>query len=154
MAYEVQSQLHAGAVPGKKFVTLANTDVCENAWYIIHGVSRSAYHVYKAAAVRGSVSGSHGNVGARRPRPETIQAQATLMTIINENADQMPNEFRLVGNKRVDNLKVVPSAMNWNHMREQVNYVSTQFPPLSFENREYFILSAASRYNQIQPSIL
>jgi hypothetical protein len=125
MAYGVQTQLHAGVIPGMKFVTLANIDVCENAWYIIHGVSRSAYHVYKAAAAGGSVSGSHGNAGARRPRPQTIQAQATLMTIINENADQMPNEFRLVGNKRVDNLKVVPSAMNWDHMREQVNYVSS-----------------------------
>ncbi len=69
-------------------------------------------------------SGSHGNSGVVRHRPHTIQAQATLQKIIDENSDKMPNEFRLVANKRVDNLKVVPSAMNWNHMREQVNSVS------------------------------
>ena len=35
MAYVVQTQLHTSVILGKKFVTLANTDDCENAWYII-----------------------------------------------------------------------------------------------------------------------
>jgi hypothetical protein len=92
-AYAVQRQLHIRAPEGRKFMTLEADDFGENAWYIIHGVSRSAHHVYKAAAVGGCVSGSHGNSGSLRPRPHTIQARATLQKIIDENADQMPNEF-------------------------------------------------------------
>jgi hypothetical protein len=47
IAYAVQGQLHS--VPGrtKKYITMAGNDICENAWYIIHGVSRSTYHNYK-----------------------------------------------------------------------------------------------------------
>ncbi|KAG0567459.1 hypothetical protein KC19_7G136300 [Ceratodon purpureus] len=105
MSFVVQG--HLRTVPGKRklYVTLANVDVCEVAWYIIHGVSKSAYYSYKASARSGRVSGSHGNSG---------------------NADQMPNEFRMIGKKRVAALKVLPSAMNSNHVREMANAVNEQ----------------------------
>ena len=45
------------------------------------------------------------------------------MTIIQENADRMPNEFRNIGRKRVNNLLVLSSALNWDHMREINNSV-------------------------------
>ena len=90
----------------KKFITLCNQEVCENAWYLIHGVSRSAYQEYKAAAIEGRVNGTHGNAGHDRPRAHTIQAEANFTTIINENADRMPNEFRNIGQRRVNNLLV------------------------------------------------
>jgi hypothetical protein len=94
IAYTVQGQLHS--VPGrtKKFITMAGNNVYENAWYIIHGVSRSAYHNYKVAARRGFCNGSHGNAGMMRPRPRTIQVEANLMTIIIGNANRMPNECK------------------------------------------------------------
>ena len=112
------------------FLTLCSREVCENAWYAIHGVSRSAYHKYKAAALAGRVNGMHGNSGITRPRPHTIQAEANFMTIIQENADRMPNDFRNIGRKQVNNLLVLPSALNWDHMRDISNSVlhSIRFP--------------------------
>jgi hypothetical protein len=95
--YSVLGQLHD--IPGKrkKFIILANRDVCENAWYIIHGLSRSAFFLYKSAAKAGLVSGCHGNLGVLRPRAHTIQAEANMMTIINDFADRMPNSTREIG---------------------------------------------------------
>ena len=49
--------------------------------------------------------------------------QASMRTIINENADKMPTGFKLIGQHRVDNLKVLLLAMNSNHMRELANFV-------------------------------
>ena len=112
IAYAVQGQLHSLPERRKMFMTLCSHEVCENAWYTIHGVSRSAYHKYKAAALSGRVNGMYGNSGITRPRPHTIQAEANFMTIIQENADHMPNEFRNIGRKRVNNLLVLPSALN------------------------------------------
>ena len=43
------------------------------------------------------------------------------MTIIQENADCMPNEFRNSGRKPLNNLLVLPTALNWNHMRDICN---------------------------------
>jgi hypothetical protein len=105
-------------VPGrtKKYITMAGNDVCENVWYIIHGVSRSAYHNYKAVARGGFCNGSDGNTGMSRPRPRTIQAEANLMTIISGNADRMPNEFRCIGGSRVNNVLVLPCTLNWDNM--------------------------------------
>jgi hypothetical protein len=133
--YSVVGQLHDLPGKRKKFITLANRDVCENAWYIIHGLSRSAFFLYKSAAKAGSVSGCHGNLGVLRPRAHTIQAEANMMTIINDTADRMPNSTREIGQKRVDNLKILPSACNWDHIRLACNHVSPlQLSPLTALN--------------------
>ena len=112
IAYAMQGQLHSLSERRKKFLTLSGHEVCENAWYSIHGVSRAAYHKYKAAALADRVNGMQGNSGITRPRPHTIQAEANFATIIQENADRMSNEFRNIGRKRVNNLFVLPSALN------------------------------------------
>jgi hypothetical protein len=70
--YFVVGQLHDLPGKRKKFIILANRDVCENAWYIIQRLSRSAFFLYKSAAKAGSVSGCHGNLGVLRPRAHTI----------------------------------------------------------------------------------
>jgi hypothetical protein len=59
IGYSIVGQLHDLPGKRKKFITLANRDVCENAWYII---------LYKSAAKAGSVSECHGNLGVLRPR--------------------------------------------------------------------------------------
>jgi hypothetical protein len=129
--YSVVGQLHDLPRKRKKFITLTNRDVCENAWHIIHGLSRSAFFLYKSAAKAGSISGCHGNLGVLRPRAHTIQAEANMMTIINDTADRMPNSTREIGQKRVDNLKILPSACNWDHIRLACNHISPlQLSPL------------------------
>lgn len=65
--YVVQGHLHASPIRGMKFITFAHVDVSRNAWYIIHGVLRFAYHVYKTVVVEDCISGPHNNVGAVRP---------------------------------------------------------------------------------------
>ena len=45
------------------------------------------------------------------------------MTIIQENTDRMPNEFRNIEKKEVNNLLVLPTALNWDHMRDISNPV-------------------------------
>jgi hypothetical protein len=46
------------------------------------------------------------------------------MTIINETADKMPNSTREIGQKQVDNMKILPSACYWDHIRLASNHVS------------------------------
>ena len=99
IVYAVQGQLQSLPERWKKFIILSSCKVCENAWYLIHGISRSAYHKHKAAALVGRVNGMHGNSGITRPRPYLIKAEANFMTIIQENVDRMPNEFRIIGRK-------------------------------------------------------
>jgi hypothetical protein len=133
--YSVVRQLHDLPGKRKKFITFANRDVCENAWYIIHGLSRSAFFLYKSAAKARSVSGCYGNLGILRPRAHTLQAKANMMTIINDTVDRMPNSTREIGQKRVDNHKILPSSCNWNHIRLACNHVSPlQLSPLTALN--------------------
>ena len=123
IAYAMQGQLHSLPERRKKFMTLSSHKVCENAWYTIHGISRSAYHKYKVVALASRVNGMHGNSGITRTRPHTIQVEAFFMTIIQENTDRMPNEFNNIGKKRVNNLLLLPSVLNWDHMRDITNSV-------------------------------
>jgi len=100
-----------------------------DAWYIIHGISKLGYCLsYKFIAQGGCISTSQNFVKAYRLCLQTIQAQAILMTIINKNCKKMPNEFKIFGHKWVDNLKVILSAMNWDHMLEQVDYIRIAYP--------------------------
>ena len=123
IAYAMQGQLHSLPERRKKYLTLSSREVCENTWYSIHGISRLAYHKYKAAAFAGRVNGMHGNSGITWPQLHTIQAEANFTTIIQENADRMPNEFRNIGRKQMNNLLILPSALNWDHMRDISNSV-------------------------------
>ena len=123
ISYAVQGQLHKLPERRKKFITLSNREICENAWYIIHGVSRSAYHKYKATAHAGRVNGTHRNARIPWPRAHTIQAEANFMTIIQENTNRMPNKFRNIGKKRVNNLLVLSAVLNWDHMRDISNLI-------------------------------
>ena len=71
----------------------------------------------------GLINGTHGNAKIPRLYAHTIQAEANFMTIIQKNSDRMLNEFRNIGKKRVNNLLVLPAALNWDHMRNISNLV-------------------------------
>ena len=45
------------------------------------------------------------------------------MTIIQKNADHIPNEFKNIGKKQVNNLLVLSAVLNWDHMRDISNLV-------------------------------
>ena len=99
IAYAIQGQLHKLSERRKKLITLSIREVCGNAWYMIHGVSKSAYYKYKVAAHAGRVNRIHGNARIPQLCAYTIQTEANFMTIIQENADCMPNEFRNIKKK-------------------------------------------------------
>ena len=108
----------------KKFITLGNHKVGENALYIIHGMSRLAYHKYKAAVLAGRINGMHGNARNAWLQIHTIQAEANFMIIIHENEDHMPNEFGNIDIMRVNNLLILLVALNWDHMTNISNSIS------------------------------
>ena len=97
--YYVVGQLHDLPRKRKKFITLANRNMCENARYMIHELLWWAFFLYKSAAKAGSVSGCHGNLGVLRPCAHTIQAKANIMTIINDTVGRMPNATQEIGQK-------------------------------------------------------
>ena len=139
IAYAVQGQLHSLSERRKKFITLSSREICENVWYIIHGVSRWTYHKYKAAALADKVNRMHKNFGIARPQTHTIQAEANFMTIIQDNADRMPNEFEIIKRKQVNNPLVLPVALNWDHMRDINN---SELHPLRFIYFELTLLNS------------
>ena len=124
IAYAVQGKLYSIPKRRKMFITPSNCEVCESAWYIIHGVSRSVYLTYKAHALAERVNGMHGNAGIGWSRAHTIQAKANLMTIIQEHTDRMPNEFKNIGKKLVNNLLVLLVVLNWDHIRNISSLIS------------------------------
>lgn len=103
---------------------LASIVVRENAWFVIHGVSCSAYHVYKSATKAGCICGSHGNARFVHPWLYIIQTRVLSMILINENVNQMPYEFRMIAKNRVKKLKVVPSTMKQHHTNDLANEVN------------------------------
>ena len=123
--YTLQGQLHKREGMRKKYVTLEGQEVCETAWWQIHGISRATYLEWKRQARLGYINSTHGNQGMKRPRPHTIQAEGTIMAIVRQNADLMPTQMKGIGRKRQDIRKVLPSPWNWKAIHEESNRVSS-----------------------------
>lgn len=126
--YALQGQLHKRDGMRKRYVTLEGKEVCETAWWQIHGLSRATYMEWKRQARHGYLNSTHGNQGIKRPRLHTIQAEGTIMAIVRQNADLMPNQMKGIGGKRQDVRKVMPAPCNWKAMLEESNRVSLHKP--------------------------
>ena len=83
---EVHRQIHRDA-RGKDMITLEGIEVCPTAWSLIHSVSRATFHRYKGQAESGMRPEPHGNLGSKKPRLQTLQATATLRTLLQSTAD-------------------------------------------------------------------
>jgi hypothetical protein len=90
---KVHRNLHLDA-HGHKVVTLENVEVCCTAWYTIHAVSKADFYMFRKYSSLGRRSRFHGNSGTKKPREATLQASATLSTIIVSLADAMPHKTR------------------------------------------------------------
>lgn len=66
---------------------MANFDIYEVVWYIIHMILKSMYNIYKADAKARHVNGSNNHM----------------------YVDQMPNAYEMLMMKRTEALKVLPS---------------------------------------------
>ena len=109
--------------PNFKVITLEGMEVCIPGWYIIHGISKSAYHTYALMYKEGVLLEDHGNKRVKRPRVGTVQATGSMKSIIDESTDQMPHQMRGIGNRRMDTLKYLPAGNNWKRVRTDANEV-------------------------------
>ena len=119
---EVHRNMHFD-VEGRKVVTLENIEVCCKAWYIIHAVSKADFYRFRKYSFQGRRSRFHGNSGTKKPREATLQAAATLSTIIMPLADAMPHKTRTLpsGEKVVQ--MVLPTGTKWKNILMDVNEV-------------------------------
>ena len=106
----------------RKLITLDGVDVCQTAWWKVHGVSRATYMVYRRKSRIDFVCSVHGKVGFLRPRKH-VQAEASMQFVIRMNADLMLHKMKSLGVGRQDVRMVLPSDLNWKRMQEDVNEV-------------------------------
>ena len=69
------------------------------------------------------VSFVHGNAGFLRPCRHVVQAEASIHSVIQMNADLMPHQMKSLDVGRQDVRIVLPSELNWKRMQEDVNEV-------------------------------
>ena len=109
---EVHRQIHKDN-DSKEWITLKGMEVCPTAWWIIHGIAKATYYRYKEKARAGKQADVHGNVGSKKPRMHTLQAIATLRTLIESHADKMPHKTRtLESGEKVPSM-VLPLTFCW-----------------------------------------
>ena len=128
----VHKQIHRDAT-GKEMITLEGVEVCPTAWWTIHGISRATFYRYKESAKAGKRAEPHGNLGSKKPRKHTLQATATLRTIVENSADQMPHKTKtLETGERVVSM-CLPSSFRWGDALPRINEVNALFdlPPVS-----------------------
>ena len=110
-------------------VTLENVEVCCTAWYTIHIVSKANFYRFRKYSLLDHRSWFHGNSGTKKPREATLQASATLSTIIVSLqcnaplADAMPHKTRTLslGEKVVQ--MVLSTGTKWKNILTDINEV-------------------------------
>jgi hypothetical protein len=117
---EVHRQIHKDSA-GKKFITLKGREVCPQAWWTIHGIGKATFYRYKELAKAGKQAEGHGNLGSKKPRTHTLQAVATLRTLIVSNADKMPHKTRTLESGEKVPAMVLPSSFRWSDQLPIIN---------------------------------
>ena len=117
---EAHRQIHKNS-DGKDCLTLKGREVCPLAWWTIHGISKATFYRYKEMAKAGKQAEGHGNLGSKKPRTHTLQATATLRTLLVSNADKMPHKTRTVESGEKVTAMVLPSAFRWRDQLPIIN---------------------------------
>ena len=114
-----------GATSG--VITMEGVDVCETACWKILGIGRATFYDYKRRYRRGIRSGRHGNTGQVKRRPATVQAEGTVLSIVNDTCDVMPaTRMKGIGDGQQDVQKYLPVAFTWEVVRKKVNNVRSR----------------------------
>ena len=129
---EVHRQMHKDNA-GNDCITLKSRGVCPTAWWIIHGISKATFYRFKSMANDGKEAEGHGNLGSKKPRKHTLQATATLKTLIEPDADRMPHKSVTLDSGEKVTAMVLPSAFRWRDQLPKVNAGNATFnlPPIS-----------------------
>jgi hypothetical protein len=119
---EVHRNVHIDT-HGHKVVTLENVEVCCTAWYTIHAVSKADFYRFRKYSSVGRRSRFHGNSGTKKPKEATLQASATLSTIIVPLADAMPHKTRTLSSGEKVVQMVLPTGTKWKNILTDINDV-------------------------------
>ena len=87
----MHKQIHRDA-DERDTIMLEGMEVCSKAWTTIIGVHRSSFYQYKVDALIGKWAEEYGNLGTKKPRTHTLQATATLRTVLESTIDHMPHK--------------------------------------------------------------
>ena len=106
---------------------------------------------WKRQARQSYLNSCHGNQSMKRLRSHTVQAERTIMAIVRQNVDLMPNQMKGIGEKRQDIRKVLPAPCNWKHMLEESNRVScpklqNHFYSIAIQNASIYFMDGPSMY--------
>ena len=122
---DVHKQIHRNT-DGRDLIMLEGMEVCSKAWTTIMKVHRSSFYRYKADALIGKRAEQHGNLGTKKPQTYTLQATATLQTMLESIANHMPYKLRT----KEDGEKVVamslPLSFHWNSTLSEINVANLQ----------------------------
>ena len=120
---KLQVHRNAYVVERRRVVSLESFEVCLNAWYIIHSVSKADFYRFKRNSAQGMRASHHGNRGTKKRRTATQQAFASLSAMIECSADLMPHKFRTLptGERVVE--CVLPAGTKWKDLQHRVNEV-------------------------------
>jgi hypothetical protein len=108
-------------------ITSARREICPTAWWTIRRISRATFYKYKEMAKYDKQLEEHGSLGLKKLRTQIVQATATLRTLLENTADQMPHKSRtLQSGEKVPSM-VLPSAFRWRDKLPEINIVNSSF---------------------------
>ena len=121
---------------GRETVIVEGRTICTRAWMHIYMISRAQYNRNKAESLMGVRSRDHGNTGTKKPRPHTVQAQATLGVLVEGRADSMPHMTRTLPNGDKIGTEMLPVGTTWTNLLGEVNDLDKDlgYAPVSMAN--------------------
>ena len=105
---------------------------------------RGTFFDYKQKYRQGFRGARHGNSGQCKLRPATVQAEGTVLAIVNDTCNVMPaTRMKGIGDGRQDVQKYLPVSFTWKVVRDKVNNVSRRCTLLCFNTSPYFLTGVA-----------
>ena len=122
---DVHKQIHRDA-DGKDMITLEGMEVCPKMWTTIMGVHRSSFYRYKADALIGKRVKQHRNLSTKKPQTHTLQATATLRTVLESTVKYMPHKSRTKEDGEKVEAMSLPLSFHWNSTLSEINTANLQ----------------------------
>ena len=122
---DVHKQIHRNA-DGRDMITLEGMEVYSKAWTTIMGVHISSFYRYKTDGFIGKRAEQHGNLGIKKPQTHTLQATATLQTVLESTADHMPHKSQTKEDEEKAVAMSLPSSFHWNSTLSEINAANLQ----------------------------
>ena len=136
IALAVFQTIHRQEHSGRETVVVEGRTVCTRAWMNIYMISRAQFNRNKTESLMGVRARDHGNTGTKKPRANTVQAQATLGVLVEGRADSMPHMTRTLPTGEKIGTEMLPVGTTWTNLLEEVNDLDKDlgYAPVSMSN--------------------